>query len=331
MTDRPSAAGPTALVAPPSSRGRQFWASPITRILAFLGLALLFLLGIILLARAVLMAAGSHSPLSGEVTNTLGYACAAAAVTLAYVVMVRRADRRSLLSAGLTARGLFSETGIGLLLGGGVFSAVMGMMRAVGTYHIGGVNPHFRPPVPLLLFLFLAIFQEIAVRGYIFQTLERRWGTGIALAGSTTFFGLAHLGSSVDGLTTLQRLVGPVFISVETGLLFTAAYLLTRRLWLPIGIHWGWNFFESSIYGAANTGSWGNERNTLFSDRFTGPFLLTGGPFGPEASVICLVIGAYAGLLLLRLSIRKGQWRAGQHPAGQHPPGDDVPSAHQVE
>lgn len=317
MTDRPFAAGPTAPVADAPARGRQIWDSPVTRILAFMGLALLFLGIILLLARAALGTAAGHSHLSGEATTALGYACAAAATTLAYVVMVRRADRRSLGSAGLTARGLFSETGIGLLIGGGVFSAVMGMMRAVGVYHIAGVNPHFRPLIPLLLFLFLAVFQEIAVRGYIFQTLERRWGTGIALVGSTVFFGLAHLGSSVEGLTTAQRLVGPAFISIETGLLFTAAYLLTRRLWLPIGLHWGWNFFETSIYGAANTGSWGDEPNTLFSDRFTGPFLLTGGPFGPEASVICLAVGGYAGLLLLRLAIRKGQWRAGisRHPS----------------
>ncbi len=313
MTYESAAAASATGVGRPS-RGRHLRASPITHILAFLGLALL-LMGIdLLLVRAALGTAAGHLHLSGGVTTTLGYACAAAATLLAYVVMVRRADRRSLLSAGLTARGLFSETGIGLLIGGGVFSVVMGMMRAVGVYHIGGVNPHFRPLVPLLLFLFLAVFQEVAVRGYIFQTLERRWGSSVALAGSTAFFGLAHLGSSVDGLTTAQWLVGPAFISVETGLLFTAAYLLTRRLWLPIGIHWGWNFFESSIYGAANTGSWGSEPNTLFSDRFTGPFLLTGGAFGPEASLICLVIGAYAGILLLRLAIRKSQWRAGNQP-----------------
>ncbi len=281
-----------------------------------MGLALLFLAGTGLLAKAVVRTALPHSPLPGEVTTTLGYACAATATLLAYVVMVRRADRRSLASAGLTARGLFSETGIGLLIGGGVFSAVMGMMRAVGVYHIASINPHFHPLVPLALFLFLAVFQEVAVRGYIFQTLERRWGTGIALAGSAAFFGLAHLGSPVEGLTTAQWLVGPAFIGVETGLLFTAAYLLTRRLWLPIGIHWGWNFFESSIYGAANTGSWGDNPNTLFADRFTGPFLLTGGPFGPEASLICLIIGGYAGLLLLRLAIRKGQWRASNQSVG---------------
>ncbi len=311
MTDKTLAA-PTGAPRPLLGRLRQ---SPITHILAFMGLALLLLLGVGLLARAALLLVARQASLSDEATTTLGYACAATATLLAYVVMVRRVDRRSLESAGLTARGLFSETGIGLLLGGGVFSAVMGLMRAVGLYHIAAVNPHFRPLVPLLLFLFMAIFQEVAVRGYIFQTLERRWGTGIALAGSAAFFGLAHLGSPVEGLTTAQWIVGPAFIGVETGLLFTAAYLLTRRLWLPIGIHWGWNFFESSVYGAANTGSWADNPNTLFVDRFTGPFLLTGGPFGPEASLICLAVGGYAGLLLLRLAVRKGQWRAvGQPP-----------------
>ena len=306
MTDKTLAA-PAGAPRPPLGRLGQ---SPITHILAFMGLTVLLLLTVGLLARAVLLLVARHATLPGEATAALGYACLAAATLLAYVVMVRRADRRSLESAGLTARGLFSETGIGLLLGGGVFSAVMGLMRAVGLYHIAAVNPHFKPLVPLLLFLFMAVFQEVAVRGYIFQTLERRWGTGIALAGSAAFFGLAHLGSPVEGLTTIQWIVGPAFIGVETGLLFTAAYLLTRRLWLPIGLHWGWNFFESSVYGAANTGTGGDDPNTLFVDHFTGPFLLTGGPFGPEASLICLAVGGYAGLLLLRLAVRKGQWRA---------------------
>ena len=101
---------------------------------------------------------------------------------------------------------------------------------------------------------------------------------------------------------------------METGLLFTAAYLLTRRLWLPIGLHWGWNFFETSIYGTANSGAWEDDPNTLFAGHTHGPFLLTGGAFGPEASVIGLCVGSYAGLLLLRLAIRRGRWRPAPMP-----------------
>ncbi len=242
--------------------------------------------------------------------------CLAAAAVLGYGIVTRRIEGRSLADAGLAARGIFSETAIGLMIGGGVFSAIIGMMGAFGVYHMGSVNPHFRPLLPLALFLCIAVFQETAMRGCIFQTLERHYGSGIALIASSLFFGLLHLGNSVNGLSTGQWLIGPLFLSFETGLLFSAAYLLTRRLWLPIGLHWGWNFFETSIYGTADSGAWENDPNTLFAGHTHGPFLLTGGAFGPEASLIGLFVGSYAGILLLRLAIRKGQWRSmPTHPA----------------
>ena len=313
MTDERPASELNA-VAPSSSLSRRIWASPLTRILAFFGIYALLLFIIFVAMRELLRALPLHQNLTEDLTTTLGYGCMAVAVTLAYIIMVRCVDKRSLTSAGLTFRGMFSETGIGLLIGGGAFSAVIGLMRAVGVYHIQGINPHFHPLMPLLMFLFLGAFQEIGVRGYIFQSLEQRWGSRIALIASTIFFGLAHLGVSINGLTTVQWLIGPIFIAFETGLLFTAGYLLTRRLWLPIGLHWGWNFFESSIYGTANTGTGGDDPNTLFYDHIQGPFALTGGPFGPEASLICLAVGTYAGLLLLRMAIRRGQWRSGDQP-----------------
>lgn len=242
--------------------------------------------------------------------------CLAAAAVLGYGIVTRRIEGRSLADAGLAARGIFSETAIGLMIGGGVFSAIIGMMGAFGVYHMGSVNPHSRPLLPLALFLCIAVFQETAMRGCIFQTLERHYGSGIALIASSLFFGLLHLGNSVNGLSTGQWLIGPLFLSFETGLLFSAAYLLTRRLWLPIGLHWGWNFFETSIYGTADSGAWENDPNTLFAGHTHGPFLLTGGAFGPEASLIGLFVGSYAGILLLRLAIRKGQWRSmPTHPA----------------
>ena len=237
--------------------------------------------------------------------------CLAVAAVTAYVRVTRRIDGRTLSDAGLTPTGIFSETGIGLVIGGGVISAVIGAMSAFRLYQIGAINPHFKPFVPLALFLCIAVFQEVAMRGCVFQTLERRYGSGIALIASSLFFGLIHLGSPVERLSTWQWLVGPFFLAFETGLLFTAAYLLTRRLWLPIGLHWGWNFFETSIYGTANSGAWENDPNTLFAGHARGPFLLTGGAFGPEASIFCLIIGFYAGTLLLRLAIRRGQWRPG--------------------
>ena len=300
---------PTSLDAnaprPPSS-WRQH---PVLEILAFGGI-----LAAVLCVIAVPLLAVFHfthvriDPNSEHGGLTVEF-CFAVAAVLAYVIVTKRIDPQTLTDAGLSPQGFFSETGFGLMIGGGVFSAIIALMGAFGLYRFGGVNLYFKPVLPLELFLCIAVFQEVAVRGCIFQTLERFYGSGIALAASSLFFGLLHLGIPVPGLTPGQRLVGPLFLSLETGLLFSAAYLLTRRLWLPIGLHWGWNFFETSIYGTANSGAWENDPNTLFAGHVHGPFWLTGGAFGPEASVLDLFVGSYAGVLLLRLAIRRGQWR----------------------
>ncbi len=278
--------------------GRRVWEFPITRILAFL-----LLLGVIATALGFgLKAILPHGPLGPDTTELLGEGVLATATLLAFGVMKRGADRQTADEAGLTVRGIFSETAIGLLIGGGVFSAAVGMLTAFRVFTIGGVNAHYLPLVPMVTFLLVGVFEEVVFRGYVFQTLEKRWGSGIALAGSGLFFGLAHLANR-------QGVVGPVLISFEASILMTAAYLLTRRLWLPIGIHWGWNLFESSVYGLTDSGTRINPAHILFAGRLSGPTWLTGGAFGPEAGLACLICGTYAGILLLRMAIRKGHWR----------------------
>lgn len=291
-------------------RPPSFWRRhPVAQILVFAGISLAILLAFSLPLLTIFRLTHVRIDPNSEHGGLTVQFCLAVAAALGYAVVIRRIERRSLADAGFAPQGFVSEMAIGLVISGGVFSAIIGMVGAFGLYQPGAMNPHFRPVLPLELFLCIAIFQEVAVRGCIFQTLERCYGSGIALAASSLFFGLLHLGSPVEGLTTGEWLVGPLFLSLETGLLFSAAYLLTRRLWLPIGLHWGWNFFETSIYGTANSGAWDNDPNTLFAGHTHGPFWLTGGAFGPEASVIGLFVGSYAGLLLLRLAIRKGQWR----------------------
>lgn len=303
----------TTAARPDRSLGRRFWSHPVTRIVAYFGLCGMLLLGLGGAVWGGLTAARVHLWPDDESTIALSYAVAAAAVVLAYVVMVRRVDGRSLASAGLALKGMLTETGAGLVIGAGLFSVVIAVMECLGSYRIDGVNWHFQPLVPLSLFFALGLFQEVPMRGYLLQTIERRGGTAWAVGVTSALFGLLHLGAPVDGLTTAQWLVGPVLIMFETGLLFAGGYLLTRRLWLPIGLHWGWNFFESSVFGLPNTGSWGDAPNTLFQDRTSGPFLLTGGAFGPEASLPCLVVGTAAGVLLLWLAWRRGQWQTRRH------------------
>lgn len=270
---------------------------------------LLFFLLAAVIAAPILISAIAIGVKVVRLPGVVFSAIEALAAFLALVVMVCFADRRSLASAGFTVRGIATETAVGYLIGAAILSIVVAIMAAVGVYHLVGRNAAFHPLMPLVLFLLAGASEEIVFRGYIFQTLERRWGTGIAIASSSLIFGFAHIGNPGPHESVWHHLAGPAFICLEAGLPLSAAYLATRRLWLPIGIHWAWNFFEGPIYGADVSGM---TLRTLYRARFTGPFLLTGGSFGPEASVIALAVGTIAGLLLLRVAIRAGQWRKGE-------------------
>jgi membrane protease YdiL (CAAX protease family) len=245
---------------------------------------------------------------SGEPLLAFAEGYAALCISIAFWIMVRFVDRRSLASAGFARRGFPQELlggfGIGLIL----ISLMIGFLALSGVYHLTGHNPHFHPWLPLFLFLCVAVFEETVFRGYVFQTLELRWGTGAALAISAVLFGLIHLGNDVSGLTPFQKWASPIFLVLEAGLPLAGAYLLTRRLWLPIGLHWAWNFFEGPFYGTPVSGV--VDPNTVLYAHLTGPFLATGGSFGPEGSLTGLTVGITAGLLLFYVAIRRGQWRS---------------------
>lgn len=97
--------------------------------------------------------------------------------------------------------------------------------------------------------------------------------------------GAAHLANLALGLAGLAK-------ALEAGVLLGAAYMLTRDLWLPIGIHWAWNLFEGPIYGTAVSGS---SSTSLLTSVTTGPTLWTGGAFGPEAGLVAVALADAAG------------------------------------
>jgi membrane protease YdiL (CAAX protease family) len=83
---------------------------------------------------------------------------------------------------------------------------------------------------------FVAVVEEIVFRGLLFRILEEGLGSWLAMAMSAVLFGMIHLGNIEDPT--------PLSIASQSagGLSLAAAYMLTRKLWLPVGIHWGWDF-----------------------------------------------------------------------------------------
>jgi hypothetical protein len=158
-----------------------------------------------------------------------------------------------------------------------------------------------------MTFLFTAIFEETVFRGYVLRLVTERWGPAWGLTVSSLLFGLVHLMNPTPGAKGIEHFVGPVFITFEAGLLMGALFLLTRRLWLPIGLHWAWNFFEGPIYGSDVSGI---HAASLIRAQIHGPFLLTGGVFGPEAGIPCLIICTAVALAVIRKVKREGKWAA---------------------
>ena len=135
-------------------------------------------------------------------------------------------------------------------------------------------------------------------RAILFRWIEELAGTWPALTISSTLFGLSHLANPGADM------VSTVGIMLEGGVLLGGAYMLTRRLWFPMGIHASWNLTQGEVFDIPVSG---NDAHGLVEAHLQGPALLTGGGFGLEGSLIGIAIGTVAGLVILFLAIRRGE------------------------
>ena len=86
------------------------------------------------------------------------------------------------------------------------------------------------------------------------------------------------------------------------------AYVLTRNIWLAVGVHMSWNFTQGYVFGVEVSGV--SQPYSMLKTALSGPDLLTGGSFGPEASILSLGVSAVASVVLVVLILRKHEWQA---------------------
>ena len=180
-----------------------------------------------------------------------------------------------------------------------VFSLAVAIAAAMGVYWITGEGD---ASALLKAFvtsaLFPAVTEELIFRGILFRWIEAFGGSWAALLLTSALFGAAHL-HNPDASA-----VAAVGIAFEAGVMLGAAYMLTRSLWLPMGLHAAWNFTQGEIYDIPVSGT---PVHGLLIARLSGPPLLTGNGFGLEASLIAILVATLFGLWLLWLAIRKGE------------------------
>ena len=138
----------------------------------------------------------------------------------------------------------------------------------------------------LSAFIIVGINEEILSRGYHLQNLIDGLNLHWALFLSSSFFALLHLFNPSSSLmSTLGLLAAGYFLAY--------GWVRTRKLWLPIGLHIGWNFFEGNVFGFHVSGL---DTFRLLLHTPSGPEFITGGTFGPEAGLIALpamLLGAW--------------------------------------
>jgi membrane protease YdiL (CAAX protease family) len=191
-----------------------------------------------------------------------------------------------------TRPGWLGQLALGLLIGPLVFLVILAVELLAGWARVapGNVSASMFGAAAIT-FACVAISEEVLARGFLLQVLERRYGTAAAAIGSSVLFSLLHLFNPGAGVPALIGLFA-------AGLLFAYAYLATRQLWLPIGLHLSWNLSEGPIFGFPVSGLPGQG---LLELDVSGPALITGGTFGPEAGLVGLLgIGIAATMIAVR-------------------------------
>jgi uncharacterized protein len=132
------------------------------------------------------------------------------------------------------------------------------------------------------LLLVAALAEEAMFRGYGLQTLARARLAWLGVLLTCVLFGAGHLANPnvVPGFTMLNTTLA--------GVMFGVAYLRTRSLWLPWGIHWAWNWALGWFFGLPVSGQT-VASHTLLEANDTGPFWLTGGSYGIEGGLACTI------------------------------------------
>ena len=210
----------------------------------------------------------------------------ALSMTLAVWMARRLLDRRSFASLGfrLDRRALI-DLAVGFLIPGAMMGVIFLLEVAVGWVRFDGWAWQSMPAGRVVLgvlgglagFIVVGYQEELLSRGYHLQNIRDGMGLGWGLLLSSGIFALMHLDNpNVTWYTALPGLL-------VAGFFLAYGWVRTRQLWLPIGLHIGWNFFEGSVFGFPVSGI---DLVGLIQQTPTGPVTFTGGPFGPEAGLV---------------------------------------------
>ena len=233
---------------------------------------------------------------------------ASVAVIIAYKLFYRKIENREVTE--ISVKGIAKNLTFGIIVGLALQSLTVLVIYLNNGFKIVSINPVSFIIIPVTVAFTVAIFEEILIRGIIFRIIEEKLGSYIALIISAIIFGGLHL------INPSSSLISATCVAVEGGLLLGAAYIYSRSLWLPIAIHFAWNFMQSGILGAITSGN--EKTNSLLTTQITGAKIITGGEFGPEGSIQAILFCLIAAIALMYLNVKRNKlikpyWKNNSH------------------
>jgi membrane protease YdiL (CAAX protease family) len=229
-------------------------------------------------------------------------------ILIAAWVMTRFIDKRSFTSLGFTPNRITRDVLLGLGIGLGMMAISVAVLWSAGWAIPQAGVPFSLTVLAVVGVAMLAntVTQEVLVRGYIQQTIQLQFGPVLAVVISAFIFMLLHLGA-IKGAPL------PAVNLFAAGILLGVAYAVTHNLWLPIALHFGWNFLQGPVLGLTVSGQSVDSGWRVF--RLAGPDLFTGGAFGLEGGLVATattVLGIMTLLLLLRSPSYSRGWSKGR-------------------
>jgi membrane protease YdiL (CAAX protease family) len=232
------------------------------------------------------------------------YSALVVSVTISIYWARRILDKRSFRSLGLIWN---SQAGKDVAIGIAVAATMMGLIFVtewgVGWLEFEGFawESFTASQISIklgrwaIIFLLVGWYEELFSRGYVLQNLADGLNMPAAIFLSSVLFSAAHLSNPGTSIASL-------FGILAAGYFLAYGYVRTRQLWLPIGLHVGWNFFEGPVFGFPVSGI---PTYPLLIHAQTGPELITGGAFGPEAGLIVLPALVLGSILIYQYTSKR--------------------------
>jgi uncharacterized protein len=173
-----------------------------------------------------------------------------------------------------------------------------GGMRFETNQNSGNTAIFLTLAITLLIFIFGAIAEEVLFRGYLLQTMSRAKLAWIGIVITSFLFATGH--NNNPGAS--------IFSWVNTflaGIWLCAAYLKTRNLWFPFGIHLMWNWVQGAFFGINVSGLSELASAPLMHVSETGNALIGGGDYGIEGGIACTIALVISTALIWFLPIFK--------------------------